>query len=65
MNSFDPVAVRMAVAALTPRRPQNFQELAAAKDVIVGSRQKRGLYRAIAELFAQHSLPTSKATVLA
>ena len=54
-----------AVAEFTPRRPQRFQELAPAKDVIAELRQKRASYRAIAELLTQHCLPISKTAVAA
>ena len=40
MTSFDPATVRQAVAEFTPRRPQKFQDLIPAKDVIVELRQK-------------------------
>ena len=65
MSSFDPASVRQAVAEFTPRRPQRFQELAPAKDVIAELRQKRASYRAIAELLTQHCLPISKTAVAA
>lgn len=63
MTSFDPVTVRKAVAEFTPRRPEKFQDLMPAKDVIAELRQKRASYRAIAELLTQHCLPTSKTAV--
>ena len=63
MNTFDPVEVRKAVAEFTPRRPQKFQDLAPAKEVIVELRQKGGSYRSIAELLTQHCLPTSKTAI--
>jgi len=63
MSSFDPASVRKAVAEFTPRRPQKFQDLAPAKEVIVELRQKRASYRAIAELLTQHCLPTSKTAI--
>ena len=50
MNTFDPAEVRKAVAEFTPRRPQKFQDLVPAKEVIVELRQKGGSYRSIAEL---------------
>ena len=65
MSSFDPASVRQAVAEFTPRRPQRFQELAPAKEVIAELRQKRASYRAIAELLTQHCLPISKTAVAA
>ena len=65
MSSFDPASVRQAVAEFTPCRPQRFQELAPAKDVIAELRQKRASYRAIAELLTQHCLPISKTAVAA
>ena len=63
MASFDPASVRQAVAEFTPRRPEKFQDLIPAKDVIIELRQKRASYRAIAELLTQHCLPTSKTAV--
>jgi hypothetical protein len=65
MSSFDPASVRQAVAEFTPRRPQRFQELAPAKEVIAELRQKRASYRAIAELLTQHCLRISKTAVAA
>jgi hypothetical protein len=65
MASFDPASVRQAVAEFTPRRPEKFQDLLPAKDVITELRQKRASYRAIAELLTQHCLPTSKTAVAA
>ena len=63
MASFDPVTVRQAVAEFTPRRPEKFQDLIPAKEVISELRLKRASYRAIAELLTQHCLPTSKTAV--
>jgi len=63
MTSFDPVTVRRAVAEFTPLRPEKFQDLFPAKEVIAELRQKRASYRAIAELLTQHCLPTSKTAV--
>jgi len=63
MTSFDPDSVRQAVAEFTPRRPEKFQDLMPAKDVITELRQKRASYRAIAELLTQHCLPTSKTAI--
>lgn len=63
MTSFDPASVRQAVAEFMPRRPEKFQDLMPAKEVIVELRQKRASYRAIAELLTQHCLPTSKTAV--
>ncbi len=63
MTTFDPTEVRKAVAEFIPRRPQKFQDLVPAKDVIVELRQKSGSYRAIAELLTQHCLPTSKTAI--
>ncbi|MCI0748704.1 MAG: hypothetical protein L0Y58_25125 [Verrucomicrobia subdivision 3 bacterium] len=63
MSSFDPAAVRKAVDEFTPRRPQKFQDLLPAKDVIVELRQKRASYRGIADLLTQHCLPTSKTAI--
>ncbi len=63
MSSFDPATVRQAVAEFTPLRPQKFQELIPAKDVIIELRQRRASYRAIAALLTQHCLPTSKTAI--
>jgi len=63
ISSFDPATVRNAVAEFTPRRPQKFQDLLPAKDVITELRQKRASYRSIADLLTQHCLPTSKTAI--
>ena len=63
MASFDPATVRQAVVEFTPRRPEKFQDLIPAKEVIAELRLKRASYRAIAELLTQHCLPTSKTAV--
>jgi len=63
MSSFNPATVRKAVEEFTPRRPQKFQELLPAKDVIVELRQKRASYRSIADLLTQHCLTTSKTAI--
>lgn len=63
MSSFDAATVRQAVAEFTPRRPQKFQDLLPAKDVITELRQKRASYRSIADLLTQHCLPTSKTAI--
>jgi hypothetical protein len=60
MSSFDSAAVRKAVEEFTSRRPQKFQDLLPARDVIAELRQKRASYRSIADLLTQHCLPTSK-----
>lgn len=65
MSPFDPASVHKAVAEFTPRRPQKFQDLAPAKEVIIELRRKRASYRAIAELLTQHCLPTSKTAIAA
>ena len=65
MTSFDPATVRQAVAEFTPLRPQKFQDLLPARDVIAELRQRRASYRAIAELLTQHCLPTSKTAIAA
>jgi len=65
MSEFDPATVRKAVAEFVPRRPQKFQDLAPAKEVIVELRQKRASYRSIAELLTQHCLPVSKTAIAA
>ncbi len=53
MATFDPNEIRKAVEEFTPRRPQKFQDLLPAKDVIVELRQKRASYRSIADLLTQ------------
>jgi hypothetical protein len=63
MSSFDPATVRKAVEEFTPRRPEKFQDLMPAKDVIAELRQKRASYRSIADLLTQHCLPTSKTAI--
>ena len=63
MSAFDPTTVRKAVEEFTHRRPEKFQDLMPAKDVIVELRQKRASYRSIAELLTQHCLPTSKTAI--
>jgi hypothetical protein len=63
MNTFDPSAVRKAVAEFTPLRPQKFEDLIPAKEVILELRQKRASYRSIADLLSQHFLPTSKTAI--
>ena len=63
MPAFDPATVRKAVEEFTPRRPQKFQNLLPAKDVITELRQKRASYRSIADLLTQHCLPASKTAV--
>jgi hypothetical protein len=63
MSSFDLATVRKAVEEFTPRRPQKFQDLIPAKDVIMELRQKRASYRAISDLLTQHCLPTSKTAI--
>jgi formylglycine-generating enzyme required for sulfatase activity len=63
MSSFDPATVRKAVEEFTPRRPQKFQDLLPARDVITELRQKRASYRSIADLLTQHCLPTSKTAI--
>jgi hypothetical protein len=65
MPAFDPATVRQAVVEFTPRRPQKFQDLFPAKEVIIELRQKGASYRAIAELLTQHCLPISKTAVAA
>ena len=63
MSSFNPAAVRKAVEEFTPLRPQKFQDLLPARDVITELRQKRASYRSIADLLTQHCLPTSKTAI--
>jgi hypothetical protein len=63
MSPFDPTEVRQAVAEFTPSRPQKFQDLFPAKEVISELRRKRASYRAIAELLTKHCLPTSKTAI--
>jgi hypothetical protein len=63
MSTFDPATVRQAVEEFTPRRPQKFQDLLPAKEVIAELRQKKASYRSIADLLTQHCLPISKTAV--
>lgn len=63
MSVFDPSKIRKAVEEFTPRRPEKFHELFAAKEVIIELRQKRASYRSIAELLTRHCLPTCKTSV--
>jgi hypothetical protein len=63
MPSFNPNKIRKAVEEFTPRRPEKFQELIAAKDVIIELRRKRASYRSIADLLTRHCLPTCKTSV--
>lgn len=63
MSSFDPASVRKAVEEFTPRRPQKFQDLLPAKEVIIELRHKHASYRSIADLLTQHCLPTSKTAI--
>ena len=63
MATFDPNEIRKAVDEFTPRRPQKFQDLLPAKDVITELRHKHASYRSIADLLTQHCLPTSKTAV--
>src|ERR1022692_631383 len=63
MSTFDPTTVRKAIEEFTPRRPQKFQDLLPAKDVIVELRQRRASYRSIADLLTQHCLPISKTAI--
>ena len=63
MATFDPNEIRKAVEEFTPRRPQKFQDLLPAKDVITELRHKHASYRSIADLLTQHCLPTSKTAV--
>jgi hypothetical protein len=65
MSAFDPTTVRKAVEEFTPSRPQKFQDLFPAKDVIAELRQKRASYRAIADLLTKHCLATSKTAIAA
>ena len=65
MSSFDPTTVRKAVEEFTPSRPQKFQDLFPAKDVIAELRHKRASYRAIADLLTKHCLATSKTAIAA
>jgi hypothetical protein len=65
MSSFDPTTVRKVVEEFTPSRPQKFQDLFPAKDVIAELRQKRASYRAIADLLTKHCLATSKTAIAA
>jgi hypothetical protein len=44
MTTFDPAEVRKAVAEFTPRRPQKFQDIIPAREVIVELRLKDASY---------------------
>ena len=63
MSTFDPSKIRKEIEEFTPRRPQRFQELMAAKDVIIELRRKRASYRSIADLLTRNCLPTCKTSV--
>jgi hypothetical protein len=63
MSSFNASKIRKAVEEFRPRRPEKFQELIAAKDVIIELREKRASYRSIADLLTRHCLPTCKTSV--
>jgi hypothetical protein len=63
MSSFNASKIRKAVEEFRPRRPEKFQELIAAKDVIIELRKKRASYRSIADLLTRHCLPTCKTSV--
>jgi len=63
MSSFNPTKIRKAVEEFTPRRPQKFQDLFPAKDVVIELRRKRASYRSIADLLTRHCLPTCKTSV--
>ncbi|MBI3849721.1 MAG: hypothetical protein HY298_05440 [Verrucomicrobia bacterium] len=63
MSTFDPTTFRKAVEEFTPRRPQKFQDLLPARDVIAELRQRRASYRSIADLLTQHCLPISKTAI--
>jgi hypothetical protein len=52
MSSFDPASVRQAVAEFTPLRPQRFQDLYLAKEVIVELLRNRSSW-SIADLLTQ------------
>jgi hypothetical protein len=65
MTSFDPAAVRQAVAEFTPRWPQKFPELSPAREVIVERQKKRGANRAIGVMPAQHHLLISQVAIAA
>ena len=45
MTSFDPATVRQAVAEFTPLRPQKFQDLLPAKDVIADPATGKALFK--------------------
>jgi hypothetical protein len=63
MSSFNASKIRKAIEEFTPQRPEQFQELIAAKGVIIELRKKRASYRSIADLLTRHCLPTSKTSV--
>ena len=63
MSTFNPSKIRKEVEEFTPGRPEKFQDLVAAKDVIAELRKKRASHRSIAELLTRHCLPISKSSV--
>ena len=65
MCSCDLITLRKAASEFTPSRPQRFQDLLPAKDVISELRSKRASYRQIAEMLTEHCLPASKTAIAA
>jgi hypothetical protein len=65
MPTFDPVALRKAVAEFTPARRSKFHDLTIAREFILELRKKGASYPAIAELLTQHGLPTTRSTIAA
>ena len=63
MCTFDSNPIQRAVTEFTPKRPPKFQDLLAAKELIMELRRKRASYESIAELLTQHCLPISKSAV--
>jgi hypothetical protein len=63
MSTFDSNPIQKAVTEFTPKRPPKFQELLAAKELIVELRRKRASYESIADLLTQHCLPISKSAI--
>jgi len=59
MSSFDPTAVRKAIAEFTPSRPQKFQDLLPARDVVVVDCRA-----ASPDLFLEHFAEIDLAAVL-
>ena len=63
--TFDPIALRKAIADFHPPRAARFERLLPARDAILELRRKRASFASISEILSQHGLPTSKSTVAA